>query len=152
MQPSESMVKRDWTMAGVGLVVVSVVSYAAVRLSLDDVAGATRRPNGSCCDTEFVHGWVWPWMLAIALPIFVIARWQPVLGLLAAAIASYASFHIVSVGIDRYLDSGWGDGLEILGYIGSAVHAFAFALAAGLGYVWWRRRRSKHAQLLRPEQ
>lgn len=143
MQPPDSTVKRSRTEACLGLVVVSVLSYVAVRLSLDDVAGATRRPNGSCCDTEFVNGWVWPWVLVIALPILWVAGRQPVLGLLAAAIASYASFHIVSVGIDRYLESGWGDGLESLGYIGSAAHAIVFALAAGLGYVWWRHRRSK---------
>lgn len=59
----------------------------------------------------------------------------------AVAIATHASFRIASTVVHRYLDSGWGDGLESLAYVISIGHALVFAVAAAVGTFSWRGRR-----------
>jgi hypothetical protein len=136
-----ALAKRDWIAVGVGLLVIAVVTYALTRLSLDNVPGATRRPNGSCCDTNFVNtGW-WLTLGVLAIPIGWTGRYSLWAALAALAIPTYATFYIATTTIHRYQDSGWGDGLEVLSYIGSSLHLLLYLLAAAVGAVLWRRRR-----------
>jgi hypothetical protein len=127
------------------LVVVCVATFLLTRLSLDNVPGVTRRPNGSCCNTAFVNGNWWQALLVMAVPIWVAARTHWWAGLLALAVPTYATFYIANTTINRYTDSGWGDGLEIFSYVGSVVHLIAFLVAYGYGSLVNRRRRQRQA-------
>jgi hypothetical protein len=125
------------------LVVVCVVTFALTRLSLDNVPGATRRPNGSCCDTNFVNtGW-WLMLAVVAIPIAWVTRLSLWGALIAVAIPTYATFYIATTTIQRYEDSGWGDGLEIFSYLGSLMHVAIYLIAAAAGLFLWRRRRRR---------
>jgi hypothetical protein len=129
----------------VTLVVVCVVTFQLTRLSLDNVPGVTRRPNGSCCETTFVNGNWWQALLVLAIPIWAAARIYWLAGLLALAVPTYATFYIANTTTNRYTNSGWGDGLEIFTYVGSAVHLIAFLVAYGYGLLAYRRRRQRQA-------
>jgi hypothetical protein len=127
------------------LVVVCVAAFLLTRLSLDNVPGVTRRPNGSCCNTDFVNGNWWRAFLVLAIPIWVAARTYWWAGLLTLAVPTYATFYIANTTTNRYTDSGWGDGLEIFTYVGSVVHLIAFLVAYGYGSLAYRRRRQRQA-------
>lgn len=141
--PAPPKDQRDWLHAAIGLVILCVAAYLLTRLSLDNVAGVTRRRNGDCCDTEFANGEWWMPMFALALPIWWVTRSVPWAAIPATAIATYASFHIADTTVNRYVDSGWGDGLESLAYVGTAVHGLVFGLAALIGVVSWRHRQRR---------
>lgn len=80
-------------------------------------------------------------MVGLGVPIWWVTRAQVWAALPAVVIPTYASFHIASTVVDRYLDSGWGDGLESLSYVINIGHAFVFAVAAAVGAFSWRSRR-----------
>ena len=143
--PAPTRSGRNDLIAAVTLVVVCVVTFQLTRLSLDDVPGVTRRPNGSCCETAFVNGNWWQALLVLAIPIWVAARIYWVAGLLALAVPTYATFYIANTTTNRYTNSGWGDGLEIFTYVGSAVQLIAFLVAYGYGLLAYRRRRQRQA-------
>lgn len=126
---------------GIGLVVICVVTYACTRLSLDHVPGATKRANGSCCNTNFVNGGWWLTLAVVVIPIVWVAMFSRLAALVAVAVPTYATFHIASTTIHRYQVTGWGDGLEGLSYIASLIHLLMFMFAAAIGYFFWRRRR-----------
>lgn len=140
--------RRSLVVIGVGLLLVLAVTYLLTRLSLDNVAGATRRRNGSCCNTSFVNDNWWAALAVLAVPICWLAWKSWWAGLVALAIPTYASFHIATVTIHRYLVTGWGDGLEVLSYIGTGMHLVIFSVAEGLGVlVAARRRRRRRREL-----
>jgi hypothetical protein len=130
-----------WAVPVVGLLVICVVTFVLTWLSLDNVTGATRRPNGGCCDTSFVNSGWWLALAVAAVPIAWVWMHSRLAGLLAVVIPTYATFYIASTTIQRYQDSGWGDGLEVLSYVGSIMHLMLFLVAATVGYFVWRRRR-----------
>ncbi len=134
------MQQRDWVQVGVALLIICLATYAFTRLSLDNVPGATKRPNGTCCDTEFVNGRWWLGMAVLAIPIWWVTRLSLWAALPALALPTYATFHIASTTIQRYHDTGWDDGLEIFSYVGSILHLAVFLIAAGVGAYSWRRR------------
>lgn len=134
------MSKRDWIEVGVGLLVICVVTYVFTRLSLDNVPGATRRRNGSCCNTHFVNGGWWLMLGVLAIPICWVSRLSRWAGLVALAVPTYATFHIAGVTVHRYQVTGWGDGLEGLSYIGSTMQLLLFLVADVIGLFLWRRR------------
>lgn len=135
--------QRDWLYAGIGLVVICVAAYAFTRLSLDNVNGVTRRRNGDCCNTEFVNNQWWLPMFALALPIWWVTRSVVWAAIPAIAVPTFASFHVADTTVNRYVQSGWGDGLESLAYVGTIVHGFLFVLAAVIGIFSWRRRQRR---------
>ncbi len=132
-----------WVRASLGLVVVCVLTYALTRLSLDHPPGVTRRPNGGCCDTEFVNNDWWTSLAVLAVPIWWVARCLPWAAIPAFVVPTYASFHIASTVVHRYQVSGWGDGLEVFAYVGGIAHGIVFACAAAIGIFSWRRRRRR---------
>ncbi len=138
---SRSAERQSWLRAGIGLAVICVLSYLLTRLSLDSVPGVTRRANGDCCNTEFVNNGWWLAMVGLGVPVWWVTRTLPWLAIPAVVIPTYATFHVASTVIDRYLDSGWGDGLEVLSYVVSLGHALVFLVAAAIGIFSWRRRR-----------
>lgn len=118
-----------WAVAAVCLAALLVV------LSLADVPGATRRANGSCCRTEFVNGPWWTACFALVVPIVLAARGSKLAGLAAALAGAAAVFFIADTVVNRYVESGWGDGLESLGYVYAMVQSVVFFLAVPLGRV-----------------
>jgi hypothetical protein len=129
--------------AALTLVFVCVVTFLLTRLSLDNVPGVTRRPNGSCCSTTFVNGGWWQAFIVLVIPIWVAARPYSWAGLLALAVPTCATFYIANETTNRYINSGWGDGLRIFNYVGSTVHLVAFLAACGYGSLAYRRRRRR---------
>lgn len=132
--------QRDWLWAAIGFVVICGFTYLFTRLSLDNVPGITRRRNGDCCNTEFVNNGWWMAMGGLIVPIWWVTRCQVWAAIPAVAVPTYASFYIASTTIDRYVESGWGDGLESLAYVGSIGHGLLFSIAAAIGFFSWRRR------------
>lgn len=122
-----------------GVAVVLAVLFAS--LSLADVSGATRRADGTCCDTEYEHGW---WSLAptlLVIPIYLVARSSWRLTLLAVVISATSVSYIAYTGVTRIEDAGWGDGLEVLSYVEAALQTVLFVVAGLAGYAASRARR-----------
>lgn len=140
MEPTTSTRQRDMIHVVVGLLVICLATYAFTHLSLDNVPGPTKRPNGDCCDTQFVNDRWWMAMVVIAIPIWWVTRSSLWAALPALAIPVYATFHIASTTVQRYHDTGWGDGLEVFSYVGSFFHLAIFLTAAAVGVYSWRRR------------
>lgn len=145
-QPATAPLQRRWIEAGIGLLVICVVTYVMTGLSLDNVPGVTKRRNGTCCHTEFVNDTWWLALAVVAVPIWWVTRSALWAGFVAVAVPTYATFYIASTTIDRYLDSGWGDGLEVLAYVGSVMHLCLFLVAATIGVWSWRRRRRQRRE------
>lgn len=128
-----------------GLIVLCVLTYVLTRLSLDNVPGVTERTTGPlrdrCCDTTFVNNGWWYAMVALCAPIWWLTRTVAWVAALAVVVPTYATFHVANTVVDRYAQSGWGDGLEALSYVISLVHAAVFLSVAASGILWWRHRR-----------
>jgi len=141
--PQSISLRQDWVRAAIGLVVICGLTYLFTRLSLDNVSGATRRRNGTCCNTEFVHGEWWLPMIGLVVPIWWVTRMMVWASIPAFAMPTYATFYVADTTVNRYVESGWGDGLESLAYVGSVIHGLLFAVAAAIGVLSWRRRMAK---------
>lgn len=131
--------RGDWVKVGVGLLVICVGSYVLTRLSLDAVPGVIRHGR-RCCSTDFVNEGPWLWLGVMVVAIWWVTRYSLPAALLAVAVPTYATFHIATTIVQRYDDTGSGDGLEVLSYVVSIVHLLLFAAAAGVGVLAWRRR------------
>jgi hypothetical protein len=90
------------------------------------------------------NGW-WSAAYLLALPVFLIARESPLLaaaGVLIASVPQCVSAHII---VGRFVEAGWGDGLEGLAYVWAAMMTLVFVVAAVLGVFVTRRARSHPA-------
>ena len=142
----DSTARQRWWQAGVGLVVVCVLTYALTRLSLDNVPGVTERTTGPvgerCCDTTFVNDGWWYAMLMLCVPIWWLTRTVEWVAALAAVVPTYATFHVANTVVDRYARSGSSDGLEVFSYAISFGHAVFFVSVAASGIL--RRRHPRN--------
>lgn len=131
--------RTTWLWTGV----VVVLDVLFTWLSLANVSGATRRADGTCCNTEYEHGW---WSLAptlLVIPIYFVAKASWRLVLVAVALSTASVSYIAYTGVTRIEDAGWGDGLELLSYVEAAFQAVLFVVAGLAGYGASRARRRR---------
>lgn len=99
------------------LVVLVAAASTAVALVALDLASGVTRPRGRCCQTEFIDtrtlGWLWLLYPLVALA----AAWSWRLALLGVPGLAVPQWLAINAVMDRYDESGWGDGLEVLGYL-----------------------------------
>lgn len=126
--------RRHFIASGLALL-VTLASVAIVLLALDQAFGERVRPDGSCCDVEFINSTVLKltWLL---FPVLGVAAWLSIrvalVGILGMAVPQWLAMNET---IDRYHRSGWADGLEVLGYalpLGVLVLAGLSVLVGGL--------------------
>ena len=126
--------RRHLVALGLALL-VAVASTAIVLVALDLATGEQVRRDGTCCDVEFLEYRVLQltWLL---FPLVGVAAWFSVRGALVAVIGmtvpQWLAQHEV---VARYDRSGWGDGLEVLGYavpLGVLVLAVVMVVVGGL--------------------
>lgn len=97
-------------------VLVTVASVALVLLALDQAIGERANPDGSCCEVEFIDyrilqlTWLLFPLLGVAAAFSVRVSLVALLGM---TVPQWLAMNEV---IARYDRSGWGDGLEMLGY------------------------------------
>ncbi len=134
---------NSWVRAAMLAAAGLAVAWAGTAWALssaDGVSGVVGAPTGTY-RTEFIVGWLY-WSAALggvalnALAGFF--RWEPAaVGLVAiVAVLTWGAW----VCVQRYVDSGWADGLENLTFL---IPAIAGGAGAGLlaGAAMWRRRR-----------
>lgn len=129
------------------LAVTTLSALAFTRLSLTNVDGEVYLGEGSY-ETEFVNmEWWWATFLLV-IPIFF-GAWAGVwTAPFAVVVSTAAVYHIADTNVERYVASGWADGLETgFGVLFVVVEAVLFlgAAVAGVGVrflrAWLRRRR-----------
>jgi len=117
----------------VGSVVIGLVGLAAAR-------GVTRIGRSSY-ETEFIHPTTSAVLLLLVLPA-LLAGWSTgrlvVPAVLAAAVPQW---FVAGEVVERYQESGWGDGLEVFAYLTPVWVGLLCALAASLGWLVGRNRR-----------
>lgn len=126
--------------AAVTLVLLGAAAAGLAALSLGTASGVTHL-GGDSYHTEFVSAWwVAAWLLVV--PVFLLARWWPLLAVPATVVAAVPQFVVAHESVVRTRAAGWGDGLETLGYWWAAAMAFGFACAALVAVgtrSWWRQ-------------
>ena len=126
------------------LVLLAAAGSVAIALVALDLAAGVTRPRGRCCETEFIDATTFSfrWLL---LPILALAAaWSLRLALLGVLTVAVPQWLAMGVVMDRYAESGWSDGLEVLGYlvpIQTAVVGAIAVLVGGLLGKGARRRR-----------
>lgn len=118
----------------------TVASTFLARLALDRASGVTR-PRGRCCETEFIDAAVvnMSWLLVPALAVAAaFSARVAIIGLVGVAVPQ---FWAMSVTVERYKDSGWGQGLEVLGYLSPLALTAVAALCMSVGWHIGRPRR-----------
>ena len=121
-------------------VAATVASAVIARLALDRASGVTR-PGGRCCETEFIDGAVLnaSWLL---VPVLAIAAAFSVrLALTGLVGVAVPQFWAMKVAGDRYVESGWSQGLEVLGYLFPVGLMAVAVLCMSLGWHIARPRR-----------
>jgi hypothetical protein len=128
------------------LSVVAVLASAVVVLvALAAASGVTERPGPeTCCDTEFIDDAVLQLSWLVVPLLGVAAALSVRVALLGTAAVSVTQFLAMAETVHRYRESGWSDGLEVLGFL------FPIALTVvALGAVlvgWLVGRRSPRGQ------
>ena len=128
------------------LSVVAVLASAVVVLvALAGASGVTERPETeTCCDTEFIDDAVLQLSWLVVPLLGVAAVFSVRAALIGTAAVSVTQFLAMAETVHRYRESGWSDGLEVLGFL------FPIALTVvALGAVlvgWLVGRRSRRGQ------
>jgi hypothetical protein len=118
----------------IALLIVLVLAGAVDVVALVTASGVTEVAPDDF-QTEFVDPIWWNvgWLLVV--PVFIGARMFPKIALPLALCAGLPQFVVAYVVVQRYRDSGWSDGLEVLSYVQAAAMAVAFLAAALVGYL-----------------
>lgn len=112
---------------------LAAAAAGIVMLGLGTADGVTHLGGGDY-ETEFVSAWSQlGWLLVV--PVHALARWRPGTALPAVIVAAAPQFVGAHEVVRRYAESGWGDGLESLGYLAAGAMTVLFAAAAALGAV-----------------
>ena len=108
-----------------------------------DLASGVTRTRGGCCETEFIDGTTLH-LLWLLYPVIAAAgywSWRTaLLGVAGVALPQWLAMNEV---MDRYAESGWGDGLEVLGYLLPIQVAVLASGAVLVGALVGRRRRAQ---------
>lgn len=118
----------------------AVVVAAAASLAALSVAYGERLVSGSSYSTEFIHMPTYALTL-LAVPLVGLAayhRWWAGVG--GAVGAAGVAFAAMIETMRRYADSGWSDGLEVLGFIAPVGLTFFLAMAVVAGALVGLRR------------
>jgi len=99
-------------------VVAVLLGAVASLVALATASGVTQRPGPeSCCNTEFIDMAVLQ-LSWLAVPLLGIAAASSArVALLGTAGVAVAQFLAMAETVHRYRESGWSDGLEVLGYL-----------------------------------
>jgi hypothetical protein len=113
--------------------IVLVLAGAVDALALVTASGVTQTGPENF-KTEFVNPIWWNagWLLVV--PVFFGARAHPKAAWPLVLCAGLPQFVVAYVVVQRYRDSGWSDGLEVLSYVQAAAMAIAFLAVALIGY------------------
>lgn len=99
------------------LVLLAAAASVALAVVALDLASGVTRPRGRCCRTEFIDSRTLDllWLLYPLLALAAAWSWRVAsLGVPGLALPHWVAMNEV---MDRYAESGWGDGLEVLGYL-----------------------------------
>lgn len=120
-----------------GLVVLAAAAAGIMALGLGTADGVTHL-GGDDYETEFVSAWSQlGWLLVV--PVHTLARWRRWTAVPAVIVTSGPQFVGAHEVVRRYAESGWGSGLESLGYLAAGAMALAFCAAAAVGAAQHRR-------------
>ncbi len=129
-------------LAVLAVLAVGLAQATLAVLSLATASGVTYL-GGSSYETEFAHpGWWWASLL-LAVPVGLLSWWRPRIAaplVLAAAVPQLALAHEV---VQRYDESGWSDGLEVLAYVVAVFVVLVLAVAALAGALLGRASTSR---------
>ena len=130
----------SWRHGALGLLLTAVAGGAMTYLALHNAPGVISHSDINV-DTDFTNdNWVTASLLLV-VPIFLTARVSGWFGSAAALVAGFLQFVIADVTVERFVDSGWSDGLEGLAYVYALFVAMIFAAAALVGWFTTRRKR-----------
>lgn len=132
------------------LVLLAVAASVVIAVVALDLAAGVTRPRGRCCETEFIDGKTLRllWLLHPVLALAAAWSWRwAVLGVLGVAVPQWLAMDEV---MNRYAESGWGDGLEVLGYLVPIQTAFVGGVSVLVGaLVGGGARRRKDSDVVR---
>lgn len=130
------------------LILLAAAASVAIALVALDLAAGVTRPRGRCCETEFIDASTlrFLWLLHPVLALAAVWSWRlALLGVPGVAVPQWLAMGKV---MDRYAESGWGDGLEVFGYLVPIQTAFIGAVPVLVGALvdgGVRRRRNRDA-------
>jgi hypothetical protein len=135
-KPGTRRVPLVW--ASLALLGVLGLSALLIVLALGTAGGVTYL-GGTSYRVEFANtGW-WEAGFLLSVPICLASWRHPRLAAVYVVVALGPQVVLPVVVAHRYAASGWGDGLEALGYVFPILMAPLFAAAAVLGVVIGRR-------------
>jgi hypothetical protein len=141
--PERTPAHRRWGSAAATVLTAGAAALLTY-LALHNPPGVMAQ-GGDDYAVEFTNG---PWDtlgLLLVVPIFLIGFRSVWSGLAAAAACGLAQFVLAGVTVERYVASGWSDGLEGLAYLAALLVSGLFVGAALLGFGLGRRRRRRRA-------
>jgi hypothetical protein len=129
------------TMSGFAWAAVSTAgSYAVGAAALEAASGVTR-VSGADYNTEFIDGRTNALAFALLVGVYLAARHNLWTGLAATAGLVAGEWWAMGVCMQRYMDRGWGDGLEVLGYAYPVLLGLLGLLLTGVARALVRRGR-----------
>ncbi|GAB3952517.1 hypothetical protein [Micromonospora vulcania] len=130
--------RHNLSPAGWALLCVFLVSTVLVVLALQTATGVTHLA-GTSYNTEFANPAWWNAGFLFFLPIFLSSYRYPKHAAMSVIAALVPQFALPTVVVYRYIDGGWGSGLEFFGYVAPILMTPLFATAAAVG-AWLGRR------------
>jgi len=127
--------------AGWSLLGVFLISTVLVVLSLQTATGVTYL-GGTSYETEFMNSTWGQAGFLLFVPIFLLSRRHPKQAAISVIAAIVPQFALPTIVVYRYIDGGWGSGLEFLAYLMPILMLPLFAAAAAAG-AWLGRRKQR---------
>ncbi len=128
--------------AGLGWVVVALAGSVVIGLVGLTAARGVTRIGRSSYETEFIHPATSAALLLLVLPA-LLAGWSAGRLVVPAVLAgAVPQWFVAAEVVDRYRESGWGDGLEVFAYLTPVWVGMLCTVAATLGWLLGRNRRA----------
>ncbi|MEU4333926.1 hypothetical protein AB0F59_04795 [Micromonospora lupini] len=142
-RPARPAGRRNLSPAGLAPLCVLLISTALVVLALQTATGVTYL-GGTSYETEFANPTWWMAGFFLFLPIYLVSYRYPKHAAISVVAALVPQFVLPTVVVHRYVDGGWGDGLESLGYVAPILMTPMFAATAA--FAAWHGRRNRRFQ------